>query len=338
LESLILDMEDKVKAIRATNEKLVVANEKLKEKIATHKVPSIDEYINLKIQLENEQKKTKMFERKINIKKLIERNQTIKKIRPPPQVMVRRRKASPLKGVMVEVMLPIGVETSSFSSSSSLTSSASSTSSPSSSSSSLMLLKDVSAFIYLPKMATQECSVRTSLAEEVVEGYSVNLNCSHPGSICAIIACGPFPLWSQEESATIDVTANFVLDSIRDLTIFSVASSARTWVPGLEDLLEPHDALPDQAWFSTVLNSRDVTTGGVPLWQIIATVAGSLVLLLLLLLFLIWRTNFFKRNASDRQKEELVRAEMEEGAAAAEMEEETTLIEERRQGGGLESL
>ena len=35
----------------------------------------------------------------------------------------------------------------------------------------------------------------------------------------------------------------------RDLTIFSVASSARTWVPGLEDLLEPHDALPDQVNF-----------------------------------------------------------------------------------------
>ena len=79
-----------MKAIRGTNEKLVVANEKLKEKIATHKVPSIDEYINLKIQLENEQKKTKMFERKINIKKLIERNQTIKKIRPMPQVTERQ--------------------------------------------------------------------------------------------------------------------------------------------------------------------------------------------------------------------------------------------------------
>jgi len=176
--------------------------------------------------------------------------------------------------------------------------------------------------------------VTTRFAEEVVEGYSIHLNCSHPGSICATITCGPFPLWSQEESATIDVTANFVLDSIRDLAIFSVASSARTWLPGLEDLLQPHDALPDQAWFSTVFNSRDVTTGGVPLWQIVATVAGSLVLLLVLLLFLIWKTNFFKRNATDRQKEELVRAEMEEGAAAAEMEEETELIEERRRQGG----
>ena len=77
---------------------------------------------------------------------------------------VRRRKASPLKGVMVEVKLPIGVETSSFSSSS-LTSSAS-TSSPSSSSSSLMLLKDVSAFIYLPKMATQECAVNLPFIEK----------------------------------------------------------------------------------------------------------------------------------------------------------------------------
>ena len=82
-ESLILDMEDKVKAIKASNEKLMVVNAKLKEKISTHKVPSIDEYIDLKIQLENEEKKTKMFERKIYIKKLIERNQTIKMIRAP---------------------------------------------------------------------------------------------------------------------------------------------------------------------------------------------------------------------------------------------------------------
>lgn len=89
-QSLILDMEDKVKAIKATNEKLTIANAKLKEKIATHKVPSIDEYINLKIQLEEEQRRTKVFERKINIKKLIERNQTIKKIRAP-QPFVRRQ-------------------------------------------------------------------------------------------------------------------------------------------------------------------------------------------------------------------------------------------------------
>ena len=39
--------------------------------------------------------------------------------------------------------------------------------------------------------------VTTRFAEEVVEGYSIHLNCSHPGSICATITCGPFPLWSQ---------------------------------------------------------------------------------------------------------------------------------------------
>jgi len=193
-----------------------------------------------------------------------------------------------------------------------------------------MLLKVVSALIYLPKTATQECTVTKPFATEAVEGYSVNLNCSNPGSLCALITCGPFPLWSQEESATVEVSAEFLKDSIRDLTIFSVASEARTWLPGLEQVLQAHNDLPDKAWFSTVFNSRDVTRGGIPLWQIVATVAGSLVLLLVLLLFLVWRTNFFKRNAADRQKEELVRAEMEEGAAAAEMEEETELMEERR--------
>jgi hypothetical protein len=89
-ESLILDMEDKVKAIKTANEKLTVSNEKLKEKIATHAVPSIDEYINLKLKLESEQKKAKMFERKINIKKLIERNQTIKKTRPHKPIFVQQ--------------------------------------------------------------------------------------------------------------------------------------------------------------------------------------------------------------------------------------------------------
>ena len=39
--------------------------------------------------------------------------------------------------------------------------------------------------------------VKTSTASEVVEGYSVNLNCSHPGAICAVITCPSFPLWSQ---------------------------------------------------------------------------------------------------------------------------------------------
>ena len=39
--------------------------------------------------------------------------------------------------------------------------------------------------------------VTKPFATEAVEGYSVNLNCSNPGSLCALITCGPFPLWSQ---------------------------------------------------------------------------------------------------------------------------------------------
>ena len=39
--------------------------------------------------------------------------------------------------------------------------------------------------------------VTNPFATEAVEGYSVNLNCSNPGALCALITCGPFPLWSQ---------------------------------------------------------------------------------------------------------------------------------------------
>ena len=83
-ESSIVDMEDKIKQIQNSNDKLRISNEKLKEKIATHKVPSIDEYINLKLRLESEQKKAKVFERKINIKRLIEKNQMIRVVKRPP--------------------------------------------------------------------------------------------------------------------------------------------------------------------------------------------------------------------------------------------------------------
>ena len=83
-ESSIVDMEEKIKALQKSNEKLKISNEKLREKIATHQVPSIDEYIDLKLRLEKEQKMTKIYERKMNIKKLIERNQMIKIVKKPP--------------------------------------------------------------------------------------------------------------------------------------------------------------------------------------------------------------------------------------------------------------
>ena len=82
-EAAIVDMEEKIKTIEKSNEKLKVTNEKLREKIATHQVPSIDEYIQLKLRLEQEQKKTKVFERKMNIKRLIEKNQMIKIVKKP---------------------------------------------------------------------------------------------------------------------------------------------------------------------------------------------------------------------------------------------------------------
>ena len=53
--------------------------------------------------------------------------------------------------------------------------------------------------------------VKTSFAEEVVEGYSVNLNCSHPGAFCATITCPPFPLWSQ---VGLKIESYFIFDQL----------------------------------------------------------------------------------------------------------------------------
>ena len=83
-ESQIVDMEEQISGLIKTNEKIKIANEKLREKIATHNVPTIDEYIELKLKLEKEEKLAKVYERKMNIKKLIERNQMIKVVKRPP--------------------------------------------------------------------------------------------------------------------------------------------------------------------------------------------------------------------------------------------------------------
>ena len=39
---------------------------------------------------------------------------------------------------------------------------------------------------------------------------------------------------------------NYDYSICRDLTIFSVASEARTWLPGLEQVLQAHNDLPDK--------------------------------------------------------------------------------------------
>ena len=82
-ESEIVDMEEKISSLVKSNDKLKITNEKLKEKIATHNVPTIDEYIDLKLRLEQEEKRAKVYQRKLNIKKLIEKNQMIKVVRKP---------------------------------------------------------------------------------------------------------------------------------------------------------------------------------------------------------------------------------------------------------------
>ena len=83
-ESQIVDMEEQISGLMKSNEKIKVANEKLREKIATHNVPTIDEYIELKLKLEKEEMMAKIYERKMNIKKLIERNQMIKVVKRAP--------------------------------------------------------------------------------------------------------------------------------------------------------------------------------------------------------------------------------------------------------------
>ena len=75
--------------------------------------------------------------------------------------------SSPLRGVMVEIRVPLSVRT------------LPNTTSPSSPL--VPFLSAVAATLFLPRREHQ-CTMREEEAGEAVEAYSVNLKCSNPGA------------------------------------------------------------------------------------------------------------------------------------------------------------
>ena len=192
----------------------------------------------------------------------------------------------------------------------------------------ISLLKNVKATFTVPELGLQECLLRTKTIPNSIEAFSLNLNCSFEGTLCAKFTCGPFPIWDNDFAATIVINGDLVKDNILEgikAHYFSVTSSAALRVPSLDSLLAEFDSLPNQATFTTVFDSISVETGGVQLWQIAVSVAGSLIVLLIILLCLIFNTSFFKRKAAEKQKEK-----QREDAVKAEFEEVTVQNAEER--------
>jgi len=79
-ENLIQSLEDEIVRVEAANEKTRSAILKLKSKMATYAVPSIEELMNLKLALEREKAATKTMERKLYLKRLAEKNQQIRHV------------------------------------------------------------------------------------------------------------------------------------------------------------------------------------------------------------------------------------------------------------------
>ena len=222
---------------------------------------------------------------------------------------MRKRLESPIKGVMVNLEVPTGVKDTK---------------------QTILLLKNVKATFTVPELGLQDCSMKTMSLPNSVEAVSLNLNCSLPGTHCARLTCGPFPMWDNDFVATIVITADLVTENILggiQAHFFSVTSFAELLVPDLETILAEFDSFPNQATFSTVLDSVSVETGGVKMWQIIVSVAGSIIVLVIILVCLIFNTNFFKRKAAEKQKEDAVKAEFEQ--VSVETGEESSLINEK---------
>ena len=191
----------------------------------------------------------------------------------------------------------------------------------------ISMLKNVKATFTVPESGLQDCSLKMNSDPESVEAFSLNLNYSVAGTICAKFTCGPFPMWNNDFPATIVITGDIVKENVFEgikAQYFSVTSSAKLRVPSLETVLPEFDSLPNSAMFTTVFDSIAVETGGVQIWQIIVSVSGSLILLLIIILCLIFNTNFFKREAKEKQKEDAVVAEFEQ--ATTETGEDSALI------------
>jgi hypothetical protein len=77
-ENLIQSLEDEIIRVETANAKMAAAIGKLKSKMATHAVPSIEQLMELKLTLEREKTTTKTRQRKLHLKRLAERNQKIR--------------------------------------------------------------------------------------------------------------------------------------------------------------------------------------------------------------------------------------------------------------------
>ena len=147
--------------------------------------------------------------------------------------------------------------------------------------------------------APEKCESQTVPAGRS-QAFSVNLNCSVPGTHCVKVRCGPFPLLTNEHGATLDIRADIVTDSINDgLNMFSITSLARVSVPGLDQMLEEFDSYPNEAVFTTQF-SPEITTEGVAVWVIIVSVVLSLIVLCLIIVCLV-RLNFFESKTKDQK-------------------------------------
>jgi hypothetical protein len=118
-------------------------------------------------------------------------------------VQVRRWKASPVVGTMVEVLVPLGPLAGP------------------------ALLSGPAAVLELPGRPPQPCSAALPEPGPLEEGPvgRQDLACSGPGrrrggapvpgAPCAALTCGPFPLWSRDQPATILLTANILPGAVR---------------------------------------------------------------------------------------------------------------------------
>ena len=148
--------------------------------------------------------------------------------------------------------------------------------------------------------------------------FTLNLNCSVPGTDCVKARCGPFPLVTNQHGVTLHVRAELNTVNIKT-NMFSVTSLARLSVPGLEDVLQECDDYPNVAVYTTQY-SPDITTGSVAVWVIVVSVLLSLIALCLIILCLV-KLKFFQRKTKD-QKTLLEDQKAEEGFNVTVVEKE----------------
>ena len=105
---------------------------------------------------------------------------------------------------------------------------------------------------------------------------------------------------NSDSSATISITGNLLEETKSSMNL---TSEARIIVPeSIEQLLEPYNQLPDEAFFTTKI-LPDVMTSGFTLTVIIISAVVAL-LILLTIIFILVKWDFFKRTSIEEQEQE----------------------------------